>query len=146
MATSKTAKTTVLHAPFAGKRRRFCLRLGEVGELEQLCEAGVGAIWKRFALAEYRFADIREAIRLALIGGEEVEPGIAALMVERNVDARPVTENAGLAISILAALIEGVVEASETLPKKAPEETTKSPATSPPSSSPEPPPDSPQEP
>ncbi|MGA8172322.1 MAG: gene transfer agent family protein [Methylocystis sp.] len=139
MTASKTApkavaKTTVLYAHFAGKRRRFCLRLGEVGELEQLCEAGVGAILKRFALAEYRFADVRETIRLGLIGGDngELGPGLADILMENYVDSRPLGENAGLAAQILHALIEGIVESAGALPKKAPEETTNGPATSPP--------------
>lgn len=140
---SDPAKTTVHHALFAGRRRRFCLRLGEIEELEQLCGAGVGSIWKRLALADFKAGDIRETIRLGLIGGD-MAPKMADAFVERYVDARPLGENFELAIAILRALIDGAVEAEEDLPGKDTAERSDDPATSPPSSSPEPLSDSPR--
>lgn len=132
------AKTTVLHADFAGRRRRFCLRIGEIGELEQLCGAGVGEIWKRLAMLDFRASDIRETIRLGLIGGDEIAPVHADSIVTRYVDGRPIAENIDLAVAILRALMEGVAEASEHLPGKQMAGSQGGPATSPPSSSPAP--------
>lgn len=137
------AATTVHYARFAGRRRRFCLRIGEIGELEELCGSGVGAIWKRLALLEFRHADIRETIRLGLIGGGELVPGAAETLVARFVDDHPLAETVDLAVSIMRALIEGVIEggkiteADKIMPgKETAESETDASATSPPISPP----------
>ncbi|TDX63997.1 tail tube GTA-gp10-like protein [Methylosinus sp. sav-2] len=138
METSETrAATTVHYAVFGGRRRRFCLRIGEIGELEDLCSAGVGAIWRRLALLEFRHADIRETIRLGLIGGGEMQPGAAEALVSRLVDARPLAESVDLAVAIMRALIEGVTEEAKRAPgKETAESAPDAPETSPPISSP----------
>jgi len=128
------SKTTAHHAVFAGKRRRFCLRLGEIAELEQLCGAGVGLITKRLARGEFKNADVRESIRLGLVGGEndDLSPGLVDAMVERYVDGRPVLENLHLAQSIIAALMDGVEESARQMPGKSEEERSDFRETSPP--------------
>jgi hypothetical protein len=95
-------RTTIVRA-FAGKRRIFRLRLGEIEELETRCAAGVGAIYVRIATNQHKFADVRETIRLAMIGGGAI-PSEADHIVERYVDDTPLVETFQLASDILSAL------------------------------------------
>jgi hypothetical protein len=136
---SESIESTVYRGVFGGRQRRFCLRVGEIGELEELCSAGVGAIWRRLATLDFKHADIRETIRLGLIGGEETTPSSAAALVSRYVDERPIAETLDLAIAILGALMRGAADASKDMPGKETAERNDAPATSPPISSPAPP-------
>jgi hypothetical protein len=117
---------TAIYRDFAGRRRKFELRLGEIGELERLCAAGIGAILLRLSTMQWRYDDIRETVRLGLQGGGASEPDATALAI-RYVDARPKGEFLQLAADVLSACIVGVD------PGKAQGETEKSgaPATSP---------------
>lgn len=101
--TSRTAH----HAAFAGRRRKFQLRIGEIGELERLCGAGLGEIMVRLSAHRFYLADIRETIRLGLEGGGESEPAATALVM-RNVDPTPIGEHLQLAADILSAAVTGV--------------------------------------
>ena len=108
------SRSTTHKAEFAGQDRLFRLRIGEMGELENLCGAGIGMIFQRLIAFQYKYVDVRETIRLGLIGGGMV-PSQAASLVKRYVDAEdvPVTENAPLAIDILRVKFEGVTEATK---------------------------------
>lgn len=119
---------TCLYRDLAGRRRKFELRLGEIGELERICNAGVAAILLRLSTMQWRYDDIRETIRLALQGGGLSEPDATAIALHY-LDARPKGEFLQLAADILNACIMGVE------PGKAAGETEQSgaPATSPPS-------------
>ncbi|BDV33924.1 gene transfer agent family protein [Methylocystis iwaonis] len=125
-------KQTCIHLPFAGRKRKFELRIGEIGELERLCNAGIGAIYFRLVSEQWRYDDIRETIRLGLMGGGESQ-ATAHMFVERYIDVGPKREHLAVAAKILNALIEGVDP-----PKGAGERAEKSapPATSPPSTKP----------
>jgi hypothetical protein len=136
---SESIESTVYRGDFAGRRRRFCLRIGEIGELEELCGSGVGAIWRRLATLDFKHADIRETIRLGLIGGDETTPSAAAALVSRYIDERPIAETLDLAVAVLGALMRGAAEASKDMPGKGTAERSDAPATSPPMSSPAPP-------
>lgn len=109
-----TRLPTTLVADFAGQDRIFRLRIGEMGELETLCGAGIGAIFQRLATLQCKYADVRETIRLGLIGGG-MSPSEAAFLVKRYVDAEdvPVNVNVPLAIDILRVKFEGVAEATK---------------------------------
>lgn len=134
-----SVKSTAYYATFGGRRRRFCLRLGEMAELEQLCDAGIGEITKRLALCTFKFADVRETVRLGLIGGEnpDLPPGLVDILLENYLDNRPLLENLPLAQGIISALMEGVAEVAAKMPGNQEQERSESPATSPASSPPE---------
>ncbi|ATQ67733.1 MULTISPECIES: gene transfer agent family protein [Methylosinus] len=100
---------TCIHADLAGRRRKFELRLGEIGELERLCNAGIGAIYMRLVSMQWRNDDIRETIRLGLMGGGASEPD-ATMVVMRYIDPEPKGRHLALAASILSACIEGAPE------------------------------------
>jgi hypothetical protein len=123
---------TAIYRDLAGRRRRLELRLGEIGELERLCGAGLGAIYLRVVSMQWRYDDIRETIRLGLQGGGASEPDATAIAM-RYLDPRPKGEFLALAASILSACIDGVPEGNEDGERSA------GPETSPPSTrSPEP--------
>lgn len=122
-------------APFSGRARIFDLPIGEIGQLETLCGAGIGAIYTRVVTMQFRFADVRETIRLGLIGGGMV-PSQADLLVEQRVDGRPLNENVQLAADILRALFDGVAAATKDDPSGEADRSD-SPAMSVPSSQPD---------
>lgn len=128
--TSRTAH----FAPFAGRQRKFQLRIGEIGELERLCNAGIGEIMLRLAAHRFRFADIRETVRLGLEGGGASEPEATAVVM-RSIDVSPLAEHLQLAADILSAAVSGVPDTGK-------DQATGSdvaPVTSPPGTPPEPP-------
>lgn len=121
---------TFCRKPFAGRERTFRLRIGEAGELERLCNAGIGAIMLRLASHQFYSADIRETVRLGLQGGGASEPEATALVMN-NVDAKPLADHIQLAADILGAYVSGIPE--EIKKKAAPSrrKTRRRPATSP---------------
>lgn len=103
---------------FAGGHHDFALRIQELEELQELCDAGPPVIMQRlggmtgdgtFALSQsWRIADVRETIRLGLIGGG-MHVHKARALVTRYVDERPDWfENAKVAFGILVAALMGV--------------------------------------
>lgn len=134
--------TTAHFADFGGRRRKFQLRIGEIGELEQACGAGLGAVYARVATMQWRLDDLRETIRLGLIGGG-ASPGEAHMLVRRYVDADAAPKGGflQLAADILMACINGVTAAAG---KQEGEGTSGDPATSPPSTKPAAPSESPR--
>lgn len=127
--TSRTAH----YAVFAGRRRKFELRFGEIEELERLAGAGIGEIVVRLGTHRFRQADIRETIRLGLVGGGLNEAEATAIVMY-SVDGVPFGETIRLAADIMNALIKGIPDTG----KNAAEGASTDPATSPPSTSPEP--------
>jgi hypothetical protein len=74
--------------PFADGEYKFALPVGQIAELQAKCDAGIGLILARVMAGRYRdtrsgenvlnilearfkHEDVRETIRLALIGGNE---------------------------------------------------------------------------
>lgn len=125
---------TFIHRTFAGRSRKFVLRIGEAEELETLCRVTVGEIAQRFNTGRSGVRDIRETVRLGLKGAEELSAVEIDTLMEHYVDTRPLAENVGLAAEIVNALLDGVPE--EMRGKKAPVEQDAAPATSPPSTTP----------
>lgn len=128
---------TAIDRDFAGRRRRFQLRLGEIGELERLCGVGIGAIQLRLAGHTFTNADVRETVRLGLEGGG-AKPTEALAVVNRYVDGWPIGDNIGLAMEVLNACVAGVEPPKDPPGKEMAEGAD--PATSPPSTPLEPPP------
>lgn len=132
---------TAYFATFAGRRRRFQLRLGEIEELERLCGAGIGEISLRLAGHRFRNSDVRETVRLGLEGGGLGEAEASAL-VGRYVDGRPLTDSIGIAAKVIEAAVAGIPDDD---PGKHEAERSADQETSPPSSEPARPSDSPLE-
>lgn len=120
---------TAIDRLFAGRSRRFQLRIGEIGELERICGAGIGEIMLRLAAHRFRAADIWATIRLGLEGGGEREI-VATGLVERY-QSQPLGDYIQLAADIISAAVAGVPP-----PKPATEGASDDPATSPSSTTP----------
>lgn len=72
-------------------------------ELEQLCNAGVSEIYNRLLAGTWHYNDVRETIRLGLIGAG-MKPDKALDMVKRQVDAPP-DDGGWFALALLATRI-----------------------------------------
>lgn len=84
-------------------------KIGHLLELEDKCAAGVSEIFGRLRTQRWRYNDVRETVRLGLIGGGK-SPGEASKLVERYVDGRPWSESYTAAVSVLLAAMTGPPE------------------------------------
>lgn len=84
----------------------FRLRIGELEELQEKCDAGPEEIFTRLLSTSWRVADIRETLRLGLIGGG-MAPTPALVMISRYASEGSLTEWRPLAANIIAASING---------------------------------------
>lgn len=87
----------------------FRLTMSGILELEQKCSAPIADIVSRVNEGRYWAGDIREAIRLGLVGGG-TKPADAVKLVVRYVDERPLAESLPIARAILLAVIVGFAE------------------------------------
>jgi hypothetical protein len=85
----------------------FRLKLGQLRELQEKCDAGPAEIYRRCVTHTWRIDDIRETIRLGLIGGGTT-PEAALKLVKTYVDDRPLMESVLPAQSIIGAVLSGV--------------------------------------
>ena len=87
---------------------RFCLPIGQLIELEEKCDAGLPEIFTRVAIRKWRSKDLREIIRLGLIGGG-MAPADSELLVRRYFDPpeRPKIEAVEIAVEILSMALQG---------------------------------------
>lgn len=105
-----------IEAEFADAK--YIFRLTATGSWPELQEkTGVGplALYRRLLSGGWLLSDIREPIRLALIGGG-MAPIPAKNLVERYVDVRPLAENVGLALKIIEASVFGLKPAIDGAP------------------------------
>lgn len=111
----------------------FRLGLGQIRELQEKTGIGPAALLKRIALGDWKVDDLRETVRLGLVGaGTKAEEALK--LVRRYVDERPLEESVEPAIKILNAVLFGLDDFAAGKAMAA--ETTGS--TSPPSTDPEP--------
>lgn len=93
-----------------GGRQEFCLAaVGSVLALEDACKAGIATIYQRLASGSWYLQDVRETIRLSLIGaGLSAKDAEAACIA--HVDRHPggLGPNVLTAMAILEAVIIGV--------------------------------------
>lgn len=87
----------------------FALKWGQLVELQEKTDAGPYFLLSRLHDGNWRVGDIREVIRLGLIGGG-MEPIKALGMVKRYVEDRPPMENLTTAQAILGVAVMGVPE------------------------------------
>jgi Phage tail tube protein, GTA-gp10 len=85
---------------------QFRLAIGQLRELQEKCKAGPFLILKRILTGEWMLDDLRETIRLGLIGGG-LTPIDALVLVKRYVDERPLGESIIPAQLILSRAIYG---------------------------------------
>lgn len=98
-----SARTTLV---WADGEHTFRLAIGQLRELQDKCAAGPMEIMHRLSVGTWRVDDIRETIRLGLIGGGKT-PVDAMLLTVRYVDNRPLAENVAVAQGILLVALMG---------------------------------------
>jgi hypothetical protein len=101
---------------------RFRLPYGQIAELQERTGCGPQLLLQRVVDGSWKVDDLRETIRLGLIGGG-LEPLKALTLVRQYVEARPLAENVTPAKLILMAALFGV-EGEEWPGKGAPGEET----------------------
>jgi hypothetical protein len=120
---------------WAGDERLFRLRLGELRELQTLCDAGPEEIKDRILLGKWRVDDLREVLRLGLIGGG-MDPIKAIALMKQHFDEVEPLKNKTPAFLVITAGLCG--DPQDEVGKKAgAEESQKSGSASPPSTEPE---------
>lgn len=125
----------------------FALKIEQLIELQEKCDAGPAFVLARLQQKLWRVEDVRETIRLGLIGAG-MEPRKATKLVRTWVDERPLAENVIVAEAIVAAALYGAPEGKRDAPpekQEADQTTTHSSAArfaGPPISEPGSPPDS----
>ncbi len=96
----------LVEAPFGDGVQRFRLTIGGAEELEEKCDAGLVVIARRLASGEWKVRDVRETIRIGLVGGG-MDATRALVLIERyasdNLDRLRM-----LALSILSPVLFGV--------------------------------------
>jgi len=90
---------------------RFRLGIGQWREIEEKCNAGPAEIYGRLLRGNWRMNDLRETIRLGLIGGGTT-PADALSLTKRYVDERPLLESVPLALIIVGVALTGPIEDS----------------------------------
>lgn len=85
---------------------RFRLPIGQLRELQNKTEVGPPELFYRLGSSTWRVDDVRETIRLGLIGGG-LSPTAALVLVIQYVDARPLMENVSIATKIIGAALVG---------------------------------------
>lgn len=84
----------------------FRLGIGELEELQEKCDRGPFEIMQRLAAGTWRVAEIRETLRLGLIGGG-MPPMEALKLIKRYVDDRPLAHNIQHASAVILAAVLG---------------------------------------
>lgn len=104
---------------WADGEHTFALKIGQLIELQEKCDAGPPVVLARLESGAWRVSDVRETIRLGLIGGG-ASPTDALKLTIRYVDERPLGESSLVAQLILAAALFGAPEGAEDSPPEKP--------------------------
>ena len=90
-----------IHRQFFGDAERdFRLTPALITELERKTATGIGNLCRRIFQGDFKHHEVCETIRLALIGGGTA-PEEAAAITTAYVQAQPLAESYGVAVSIL---------------------------------------------
>jgi hypothetical protein len=95
---SRTAKIV---AEFGGDEYDFCLRWGELIELQESRDAGPAWILSKFSANTWQVQDVSEILRLGLIGGG-MEAGKARKLIRNHVELKPFDLGGDVGLAILA--------------------------------------------
>lgn len=116
---------------FGDGKHDFLLDIGRLEELQEKCDAGPEAIWRRVVAGEWKVQDLRETIRLGLIGAG-MDATKALILVERYANTGDLAGLKPLVQGIIGAALIGAPD--EDAPpegeSEAGETTTDSPAAS----------------
>lgn len=85
----------------------FQLRLGELQKLQEACDAGPMHIRRRLLSDEWKIEDVRETLRLGLIGAG-MKQDEALTLIRRHVDPPHLAENTLNAVLVVSAAVIGV--------------------------------------
>ncbi len=111
----------------------FRLAIGQLRQLQDKCDAGPQEIYARLMDGTWRVDDIRETLRLGLIGGG-ADPMKALSLITHYVDERPWIEGRKIAQSVILAALVGVSD--DPVGKETGGETATGVSSSPPSTEP----------
>ncbi len=111
---SRSARCTGV---FGDGKHDFLLTIGALEELQEKCDAGPEEIWNRVLTGSWRVADIREPIRLGLIGAG-MEPIKALVLVERYAREGMLSGLKPLVASIIGAALVGAPDEDAPAPGK----------------------------
>jgi hypothetical protein len=98
---------TLIRRPFAGQERSFDLRIGEITALERACVCGIYGLVSRIAGHQAYAADIRETIRLGLVGGG-MSDAESTRLVMASCDGYPLSQHLPLAAEIIQSVVDGL--------------------------------------
>lgn len=101
------SRNAQLDLPFADGTYTFRLAIGGLEELQEKTNVGPMVLLRRLLAGEWRVADLRETIRIGLIGGG-MAPQEARKLVDRYVDAGGLLEAVPIATGIVGAALQGV--------------------------------------
>jgi Phage tail tube protein, GTA-gp10 len=90
-----------------GEHKFNIAKLKCILELEDKCGVGVAEIYQRISTGKWRYNDIRETLRLGLIGAG-MTPDKASRLINRYCDDRPWTESLLTAQAVLVSAMVGV--------------------------------------
>lgn len=90
--------------PWADKTYTFRIAYGEWGELDRALKLGPIELYQKLLRQQWRAHELREIIRVALIGGG-LDPSSALSLVGRYVEQRPILESAKPALLIMEAAL-----------------------------------------
>jgi len=97
---------------WANGEDQFCLsKVGLIFDLESKCNAGIATILRRLAEKEFYLNDVRETIRLGLIGGGMAsDKAMAAVKHHVDLNENGLAPSVLLAYAIIEAVLVGVPE------------------------------------
>lgn len=90
-----------------GEHKFNVAKLKCVLELEEKCGVGFAEIYQRLTQGKWHYNDIRETLRLGLIGGGMM-PDKASMLINRYCDDRPFAENVLPAQAVIMAALVGL--------------------------------------
>lgn len=94
---------------FGGDERSFRLGLDQLFALEDAADASLGEIASRLSLQRWKLRDVRETLRLGLIGGG-MEPGPAKALVNEHFGPGRLMRAAFVARVVIGAALAGEEE------------------------------------
>lgn len=103
------SRSAEISLDWADGHHTFALKWGQLAELQEKTDAGPYYVLGRLFDGTWRIEDIREPIRLGLIGGG-MPPAQAMSLVRRYVEDRPPLENLTLAQAVMQASVVGAPE------------------------------------
>lgn len=101
---------------FGDGRHDFQLKIGQLEELQEKTDAGPEELLDRLMSGKWRVADLREPLRLGLIGAG-TEPISALLLVDRYASPGNLITHKSLVINVLSAALIGAPD-EDTTPEK----------------------------